>query len=175
MTSGNRVKTSILRVCTERPESGQVEEAVGNLDGDPHAGLVPDDEAERDESPPVEYQQVAGRVGLDARPPFRALAAGGVSDLWPDELVDPQCIGVIERGGEQLRAPTRSASSIPESPSKVTMNLPWWGEERSTFIVRAVVRAQRRAWRHPLVTIGGQRDDHIATEPVGLHHMAHQE
>jgi hypothetical protein len=45
--------------------SVEIEEAVGEIDDHPYAGLRPDDEAERHQGSIAEDQQIAGRIGLD--------------------------------------------------------------------------------------------------------------
>jgi hypothetical protein len=74
-----------------------VQQALRDVDGDRDPRLVVDHEVERDQSPTLEDQQVAGRVGLDCLDPAEVLSVGS-SDAGSDQFVNPQLPRAFERG-----------------------------------------------------------------------------
>ena len=147
MTPGKMVKTSISshprRSHPHRPDrmggiSGQVDQAVGNVDRDEHPGVGVDHEPQRDERTAVEHQEVARRIGLRPPPPFRAPdrprpRPGTRSARGPRGRPGPRA--AARTGGTSRSS---SAASMPVTPSKLTMNRPRCGADRST-----------RSWRSP--------------------------
>jgi hypothetical protein len=148
--------------------SEQVEEAVGNFHGDPHTGFTSHDEAKRDQRSSVEDQEIAGRIRFD---PLHGPEepSGGVLDPSTDQLVDPQCVRIVERRGEQLNA--------PDPLGILDARQAFEGDDESTLVSRraehlqtsAVFCVEYRSGSHPLGTVGGERDDHVPTESMRFH------
>ena len=158
--AGNSVKTSIRTAGRHSPSSNS---PAGRIDRDDAVGER-HDERRRHEGAGLELEQVGGRV-VDHRDAPTARRAVDLDHLGPDQLVDPQRVGVVDRLGGEHDAGQRFGrvavlDALEVDPPAVV------GAAGGGDGEPAVAGLQAAADGEPLHPIGGEVHEHVAAHAV---------